>query len=67
MAIRTVQISDIGPRENNIQIKVCVCRLWQAKKYKPVEKNDGLQFILVDEMVRHLTPYFIAHKSQLVN
>lgn len=50
MAIRTVQIRDIGPRENNIRIKVRVCRLWQAKKYKPEEKIDGLQFILVDEM-----------------
>lgn len=60
MAIRTVRIRDIEPCQNNIQIRVSVCRRWESKKYKPVEKNEGLQFILVDEMVRYLIPYFIS-------
>lgn len=64
MAIHTVQIRDIAPCKNNIRIKVCIFRRWQLKRFKPVEKNVGFQFILVDEMVRQLTPYFIIDKSQ---
>ncbi|KAM5585073.1 hypothetical protein ABKV19_004460 [Rosa sericea] len=50
VTMRTVSIRDIRPLQNDIQIKVRVCRLWRSKRYKPVEKNDGLQFIWFDEM-----------------
>ncbi|XP_040372920.1 cell division protein FtsZ homolog 2-1, chloroplastic-like [Rosa chinensis] len=44
------RIRDIKTLENDIQIKVRVCRLWRFKRFKPIMKNDGLQFILFDEM-----------------
>ncbi|KAL6123134.1 hypothetical protein ACLB2K_075657 [Fragaria x ananassa] len=48
MSATITPISAIQPSENGKTIEVRVCRIWRGKILNPIERNEGLQCVLVD-------------------